>query len=756
MAIDTKSLTQLISEFRLLTEKDSITPEALGAILQRATDLIGESASDTFQTKVETLLGSLAAAGNALTGISTGTNSADTVNISIAKASFADGTVSEDTLALIPAASPDTAGAMTAKNVSDLNALLTAVNDTILPLISKLAKPNGIAPLDSGALIPQKNLPATALSDIIEFGGFVANVSATAVKSDATTTSDTSIADTTIANSTVENATVVSSITADKLPKIGATLLYDTVNKRLVWREIVKFATNSATLEMTPVYSYSYWAPDETEDTSDTAQFYRSAMLPGGTPRAGKLYVNTSTGTMYRWNGTDLVVVQQSFDYAFAYGVEIDTTTGTVNRVGNPQLHRELPVQSAMRGCLLSDGGSVIEYLPEDDWTSATRDGSRGQVMVEIPAHYRCITLLNGILSVLISMLPLPGYVRIERAYVSAYEATLQRSTEKLASVVNATTDYRGGNNNASWDGTYRSFLGKPACQFSRIAGRNYARARKANSCEWNILTYHVYKTLYWLFVTEYASLNIQDEFNDELTADGYRQGGLGDGATTLNGSKWNAFNGYRPFIPCGHTDSLGNRSGIVPFSMPEEYDTTSLVVNVPRYRGIENFFGHLWKLVDGILVLVSPTEANGGTNLTHVFTATNPAIFSDETIDRHTFISAMARTSGYIKSIATTGDIIPTATGASATTFFRDYFSITLPNEESLFSIMYGGSANTGTQAGISATRLMTGLSYNGTSAGTRLCFLPTSTLPQDETWDRINDTLTGIDSLLASIIAA
>jgi hypothetical protein len=187
---------------------------------------------------------------------------------------------------------------------------------------------------------------------------------------------------------------------------------------------------------------------------------------------------------------------------------------------------------------------------------------------------------------------------------------------------------------------------------------------------------------------------------------------------------------------------------------MPEEYDSSStLVLYVPRYRGIENFFGHLWKLVDGILVLVSPTEANGGTGLTNVYTTDNPALFNDDSTEHFALVGTMARTAGYIKSIATTGDIIPTATGASATTFFRDYLSITLPTEESFFSIMYGGSGSTGTQAGISATRLMTGLSYNGTSAGTRLCYEQTA---QDSSWSRVDDALAGIDTILNAIVAA
>lgn len=48
MAIDTKSITQLISEFRKLQTKDSITPESLGYILQRLADLLARKYSEFF------------------------------------------------------------------------------------------------------------------------------------------------------------------------------------------------------------------------------------------------------------------------------------------------------------------------------------------------------------------------------------------------------------------------------------------------------------------------------------------------------------------------------------------------------------------------------------------------------------------------------------------------------------------------------------------------------------------------------------
>ena len=74
-----------------------------------------------------------------------------------------------------------------------------------------------------------------------------------------------------------------------------------------------------------------------------------------------------------------------------SYGVEFDVTVSspTCTRIGNTNLHKSLPVHSRMKGCLLDDDGNVVEYLNPNDWTGNVLDGSRGQVMVEIPAHFR-------------------------------------------------------------------------------------------------------------------------------------------------------------------------------------------------------------------------------------------------------------------------------------------------------------------------------------------------------------------------------
>ncbi len=47
--IDTTQLTQLISAFRVETEKESISPETVGALLHDITDLLASASSSTEQ-----------------------------------------------------------------------------------------------------------------------------------------------------------------------------------------------------------------------------------------------------------------------------------------------------------------------------------------------------------------------------------------------------------------------------------------------------------------------------------------------------------------------------------------------------------------------------------------------------------------------------------------------------------------------------------------------------------------------------------
>ena len=420
------------------------------------------------------------------------------------------------------------------------------------------------------------------------------------------------------------------------------------------------------------------------------------------------------------------------------YGVEWYTnqSPSRVMRIGNMNMHRTLSIQSGMYRCILNDNGEEVYKLdPNDstkkeDGTPAVLDGTDGQVMVYIPVFYARFESKGYRRRVKLSDHYKPGFIKMGGCYISAYEATVDRTIStliKLASVVNTTADFRGGNNNAEWDGTYRSLLGMPTTATSLTNFRTYARNRKADNTEWNCMDYHAYKALYWLYVVEYANRNCQLDFNDALTSEGFRQGGLGAGVTNINGTKWNTFNGYYPFIKCGYTNSLGNKTGVVAYTMPDEYDAkTPLTTYVPSYRGVENPFGHIWKCTDGLHIKIQSEEAGGRSIL---YAADDPASYQDSNYDGYEEISDIARTEGYVKDILfDDGDMLPTVTtGSSSTKDFSDYFYTNVPaSGETLRVVLFGGYARNGAASGFAYAYAADAPSYTNAYIGSRLCFIP------------------------------
>lgn len=402
------------------------------------------------------------------------------------------------------------------------------------------------------------------------------------------------------------------------------------------------------------------------------------------------------------------------------YGIEFDTTVAspTCTRIGNMTLHRTLPIQSRMRGCLLNDDGLVVEYLPQDDWRDSVRDGSKGQVMVEIPKHWRKCETDGTKRRVLLSPVAVDGYHEVPKMYVGAYEASLQRSTLKLCSVINHGEDYRGGDNNSSYP-----LLSYPVTNLSRTQFRNYARNRNQSTTEWNCYTYDCHKAIYWLFTVEYATLNCQLAYNAQLTSEGFHQGGLGAGLTDVSSEDWSIANGYRPLIRCGEIDNVGNRSEatwrlLTPLG--QQYYQAN------RYRGIEHPFGHLWKWVDGINIAINPNTDSYP--YSEVLICSEPSLFSDKWEGYYEYVGFEARKSGYgiTHLFGAGGEIIPSAVGGSSTTYLCDYHYTDIPSSATIRGVLFGGSADNGSDAGFACARSNYVPSGADTNIGSRLCFIP------------------------------
>lgn len=419
------------------------------------------------------------------------------------------------------------------------------------------------------------------------------------------------------------------------------------------------------------------------------------------------------------------------FAYDFYYGIEWDTTVSNPvpTRIGKAELHAELPVQSLIRRCVLNTNGTVNYYLNANDSTkrdngaAANLSGADGQVMVELPECYARFEMDGTKRRALISTQELPGFHKWNKAYISAYEATVQRSTNTLMSVVNMGADYRGGGNNADWDGTYRSLLGRPATNISLTSFRSYAR--QGRSTEWNCNVYQLHKELWWFFAIEYCNFNSQAEYNAALDSNGYHQGGLGAGVTQI--PDWNGYNGYMPFVPCGTTNSLGNRTGVVTYNaMKADGETVHYAAPVPSYRGVENPFGHIWKWTDGCLCNIQ-SEAAGGVSMFYV--CDNPANFASSISANYDYRGDLPRSNGYVKEVilGEYGEIMPLSIGGGSTTYFCDNFYTDIPGSGSATrGVLFGGHALLDANAGFVFAR--TNAAPTGTNAniGSRLCFIP------------------------------
>ena len=412
------------------------------------------------------------------------------------------------------------------------------------------------------------------------------------------------------------------------------------------------------------------------------------------------------------------------------YGIEWDVTVSNpkAKRIGKLELHASLPVQSLMRRCVLRDNGEVAYYLDANDSTKkeggapAKLDGTDGQVMVEIPTFYVKFEAEGNKRRCLMSQHALPGFKKWEKLYISAYEATVQRSTNKLSSVVNATADYRGGDNNASKDGKFDSLLGRPASRFTISEARVFARNRGSDS--WTCYAYQAHVEMFWLFAVEYATFNSQDGFTASLDDSGCQQGGLGSGVTSFEGSLWDKM-AYNPFVQCGVTNGIGNRSGVVvtPVSAPDGWRQSSIEVKVPSYRGVENPFGHIGKLLDGVKLVV------GASGEIQSYVYTSPSDYGGRGVELCRPAGGYVKNKGYLRriSLGNSGDIIPVEVGAGSSTFFCDsvWSTHAIGSEYESF-IVLGGYSNSHEGAGM----LCMELAYEGTQRksyfGTRLCYLP------------------------------
>lgn len=517
-----------------------------------------------------------------------------------------------------------------------------------------------------------------------------------------------------------------------------------------------------------------------------------------------------------KWD--DLANMFTGLEELLAYGVEWKDNVADphLTRIGNMSLHKTLPIQSQLKGCI-AQVDKVIYWLAEDDWrfrkdpiymdvdlsndvehpnfgeasiaslavgqfvkagthigkiafiegtsvtveweedlgdisaelTTITKleigsrlDGYDGTVRVYCPNFYIKSQVIGNTRRVWLSTVKIDNtwtyqYEILIDAYRSTVLNTIPKNMGYLStlpvnsaiSVVNTAIYCRGGGNRPANDkyltgvddttiDIFRTDLGKPRTSLGRPTMRTYSR-----NASNEMLSYNQYKNIfYWLYVVEYANFNCQEAYNATLTEDGYHQGGMGSGVTTINGNHWSWYNGYYPLTPCGYCNELGNGTGIKNMTImaPSASDgstTQTYTFQVPRWRGFDNPFGDIWTNLDGIVI-------ERTTDLSNVWTTDDVSEYTD-VIGNKTLAGKECLGEGYIKlfDLGETAEIIPSVNGGggASTTQYKCDYHWRDSSTSGLRMLFVGGSASTGGTAGLGYFYSNYGVSYSNASVGFR-----------------------------------
>ena len=447
-------------------------------------------------------------------------------------------------------------------------------------------------------------------------------------------------------------------------------------------------------------------------------------------------------------------------------------------------------IQSLMRRCVINDAGVVQYYLDPTDSTlkengdPANLDGSDGQVMVEIPLAWLKYDYQNNQHTWIISKEQFNGAERLDAFYkngawvknrfMSAYEGTMYDtsrltytngvqltagSTDFTAAaktihrdggthpfsllevgdklVIAGATD--GGNNQTvtiaaggTGDATITvdeviverqndanvtietekdfandilsSVSGKAPINYGTRA--NFRALADKRGTGWRQQDYDLISAIQLLYLTEYADWNSQVM--------------IGGGLTKWAGGTWDAWNDYNPIETAGNSNANGNATASVA-------NANGVVGSYMSYRGIENLWGHVWKLVDGINV-----QFGVGADYTG-----QPYVSNDDTLPFADDVSAgytqLPRTvPGSIGGVSQSNwqktlcqqdrGFLPATTGgvAGSSTYICDYYY----QSTGWRVAMLGGSAGSGPMAGVACWYVRSSSGSRRHDLGGRLAF--------------------------------
>ena len=417
-------------------------------------------------------------------------------------------------------------------------------------------------------------------------------------------------------------------------------------------------------------------------------------------------------------------------------------TTKAGGWFGSLDALRRLPATLGLGRYLVADDRSMRKLDPEDstrfeDGSPAALDGSMGQCMWCWSRPWYFTTWREGNREhFAITLKPIEGRksYRIPVGGTSWIGAgVMDRTENKLASVISDEERYRGGNGTAlnftaeaqpkkpAADTPQISMLGMPATAISTTAFGTNARKRGEG---WEANWFVAQAAVQILFMVIMGERNSQAAYNAERDADGLMQGGFGTGVTDM--PDWQHYNNYYPVTPTSVGLELGDGTGLAEYALPasetaEDQTAAYKSFKVPVFFGLVHAgFGHLWRWVRGLTV-----SQEAGVK-TEVYVAQSmAAAFDPNSTEGLLKVCECPQKEGYIKRLSWEGlCCMPTEVGGSAGTYYPDYFYTNGASQTGLRVRAAGGSAGNGAAAGAFFTSAHHAASFADAYYSSPLCF--------------------------------
>lgn len=461
-----------------------------------------------------------------------------------------------------------------------------------------------------------------------------------------------------------------------------------------------------------------------------------------GGDNAGSVVIVGPDGNIIAGDTTEQAIIEALirtgvYQAKDAVGAEVDYENRSIGRSQEATGMTDFNKYSMYGGrkrCTVDDDGSIIAFYGDANYTE---DGSNGQVMVYQPKFYYQRIPINTTNSdvgkiirkesLIISPTEQSGF-KLHPAFIDEngeeLEYILISAYEGCAYDVSNNTYLLRDENNIDFDNDKLSSIAgaKPLSgERNNLTIANAEKLAKNRGEGWHILNSKACSIDQMLSLVEYGTFNTQDAI--EI------------GVSNLE----NSYSTNRACIT-GSTSTLGNISGAATRSSNIVNGITNNYGEAGKrsisYRGEENPFGNIWKLVGDINIYGDGTRAGGVP-----YICKNYNYASTITEDYNSVGFCIPNNSDWVSGMGYGGEdydwlFIPAeASGANSATPVSDYIWITR-DLNGICSMSFGGDWLFGQKNGMFFYACDRNINYSAATFGARLVFMPTKNAIHDNNY--------------------